>query len=590
LHRKKLILNQYKTMQNNTLKVLSIVLGTSVLFTACDGLKKMIKKQDLITYDVTPKPLEMHGDSVSVSVSGKYPAKLFAKKAVVTVTPVLKYNGAEKKLKPVVLVGEKATATGTKIAFEKGGTFSYTEKFAYEPEMKSAKLELQAQGAVKKKTKDFKSIELGDGTIATPLLVRNDEKTVFAKDAFVKSVPANQSSSIYYLVNQSTVRPSELKSDEVKKMMEFINLNAKNTTWYDFKSIQVSAYASPEGELRKNENLAKDRAKTGSEAISAEFKKDKNKENTFGKDIAQYKTELTAEDWNGFKSLMEQSSIADKELILRVLTMYPDGEQREKEIKNLSKTYKEVEEKILPKLRRSVLTVMIDKKSRTDEMINRLVDTNPDSLSVEELLYAATLTQDLNRKMNIYKSAEKYFASDWRTSNNLGVTYLMNNKVDDAKAAFERAEKAASNNSTVLNNLGAAVAKKGDRKLALSYFEKAGSLPEATYNKGIVSVRDGNYSEAVSQFGSNKGFNLALAQLLAGNAESVNATIDASNEKDMAICHYLKAVAAARKGDSKGLDSLKTAIEKDATLKALAKDDCEFLKWRSNDQFKSLVN
>jgi tetratricopeptide (TPR) repeat protein len=577
-------------MQNNTLKVLSIVLGTSVLFTACDGLKKMIKKQDLITYDVTPKPLEMHGDSVSISVSGKYPAKLFAKKAVVTVTPVLKYNGAEKKLKPVVLVGEKATATGTKIAYEKGGTFSYTDKFAYEPEMKSAKLELQAQGAVKKKTKDFKTIELADGTIATPLLVRNDEKTVFAKDAFVKSVPANQTSSIYYLVNQSSVRPSELKSDEVKKMMEFINLNAKNTTWYDFKSIQVAAYASPEGELRKNENLAKDRAKTGSEAMAAEFKKDKNKENTFGKDISQYKTDLTAEDWNGFKSLMEQSTIADKELILRVLTMYPDGEQREKEIKNLSKTYKEIEEKILPKLRRSVLTVMIDKKSRTDEMINRLVDTNPDSLSVEELLYAATLTQDLNRKMNIYKSAEKYYANDWRTSNNLGVVYLMNNKVDDAKAAFERAEKAASNNSTVLNNLGATIAKKGDRKLALSYFEKAGSLPEATYNKGIVSVRDGNYSDAVSQFGSNKGFNLALAQLLAGNAESVNATIDASNEKDMAICHYLKAVAAARKGDSKGLDSLKTAIEKDASLKAIAKDDCEFLKWRSNDQFKTLVN
>jgi len=577
-------------MQNNTLKVLSIVLGTSVLFTACDGLKKMIKKQDLITYDVTPKPLEMHGDSVSISVSGKYPAKLFAKKAVVTVTPVLKYNGAEKKLKPVVLVGEKATATGTKIAYEKGGTFSYTDKFAYEPEMKSAKLELQAQGAVKKKTKDFKTIELADGTIATPLLVRNDEKTVFAKDAFVKSVPANQTSSIYYLVNQSSVRPSELKSDEVKKMMEFINLNAKNTTWYDFKSIQVAAYASPEGELRKNENLAKDRAKTGSEAMAAEFKKDKNKENTFGKDISQYKTDLTAEDWNGFKSLMEQSTIADKELILRVLTMYPDGEQREKEIKNLSKTYKEIEEKILPKLRRSVLTVMIDKKSRTDEMINRLVDTNPDSLSVEELLYAATLTQDLNRKMNIYKSAEKYYANDWRTSNNLGVVYLMNNKVDDAKAAFERAEKAALNNSTVLNNLGATIAKKGDRKLALSYFEKAGSLPEATYNKGIVSVRDGNYSDAVSQFGSNKGFNLALAQLLAGNAESVNATIDASNEKDMAICHYLKAVAAARKGDSKGLDSLKTAIEKDASLKAIAKDDCEFLKWRSNDQFKTLVN
>ncbi len=456
--------------------------------------------------------------------------------------------------------------------------------------MKSAKLELQAQGAVKKKTKDFKVIELTDGTIATPLLVRNDEKTIYAKDAFVKSVPANQTSSVYYQVNQSNVRPAELKSEEVKKMMEFLSKNAKNTTWYDFKSIEVSAYASPDGELSRNENLAKDRAKSGSEALAAEFKKDKNKDNTFGKDIAQYKTVTTAEDWNGFKSLMEQSSIADKDLILRVLTMYADGEQREKEIKNLSKTYKEVADQILPKLRRSVLTLVVDKKSRTDEMINRLVDTNPDSLSVEELLYAATLTEDVNRKMNIYKSAEKFYASDWRTSNNLGITYLLNNKVDDAKAAFERADKSSPNNQTVLNNLGAAVAKKGDRKAALAIFDKAGNSPETNYNKGIVSIREGNYSEAVSQFGSFKGFNLALAQLLSGSAESVNGTIDASNEKDMAIAHYLKAIAAARKGDAKGLDSLKTAIEKDASLKAKAKDDCEFLKWRANEQFKSLVN
>ena len=577
-------------MQTNTLKVLSLALGTTVLFTACDGLGKMIKKQDLITYEVTPKPLEMHADSVSVSVSGKYPAKLFAKKAVVTVTPVIKYNGGEKKLKPVVLVGEKATASGTKIAYEKGGTFSYTDKVAYEPGMKVAKLEIQAQGAVKKKTKDFKPTEIADGTIITPLLVRNDEKGIMAKDAFVKSVSANQSASIYYVVNQSTVRPAELKSAEVKALTAFIAANAKNTTWYEFKGLEVSAYASPDGELSLNQNLAGDRAKSGSNALANEFKKDKNKDNTFGKDIAAYKTVVTAEDWDGFKSLMEQSSIADKDLILRVLTMYTDGEQREKEIKNLSKTYKEVADKILPKLRRSVLTVVVDKKSRTDEMINRLVDTNPDSLSVEELLYAATLTQDVNRQMNIYKSAEKYYAADWRTSNNLGVTYLLTNKVADAKSAFERADKASPNNQTVQNNLGACVAKSGDRAAAMAYYEKAGSSPEVNYNKGVVYVRDAKYTEAVSAFGSYKGFNLALAQLLAGNPESVNGTIDASNEKDMAMSFYLKAVAAARKGDASGVASLKTAIEKDASLKAAAKDDAEFLKWKDNADYKALVN
>ncbi|MCD6068241.1 MAG: hypothetical protein K0S33_3067 [Bacteroidetes bacterium] len=578
-------------MQTNTLKVLSLALGTSVLFTACDGLGKMIKKQNLITFEVTPKPLEMHGDSVAVSVSGKYPAKLFAKKAVVTVTPVIKYNGGEKKLKPVTLVGEKATEAGQKIAYEKGGTFSYSDKVPYESGMKVAKLEIQAQGKVKKKTKDFKAVEIADGTIITPLLVRNDEKGIMAKDAFVKSVSNNQSANIYYVINQSVVRPGELKSEEVKNLTTFIGQNAKNTTWYEFKGIEVSAYASPDGELSRNADLATDRAKSGSAALSKEFQKDKNKDNTFGKDAAQYKTVTTAEDWEGFKTLMEQSSIADKDLILRVLTMYTDGEQREKEIKNLSKTYKEVADKILPKLRRSVLTVIVDKKSRTDDMINRLADTNPDSLSVEELMYAATLTEDVNRKMNIYKSAEKQYATDWRTSNNLGVTYLLTNKIDDAKAAFERADKASANNPVVQNNIGACVAKSGDRRAAMEYYNKAnGAGPEVNYNKGIVLVRDGKYADAVSAFGSYKGFNLALAQLLNGTPDAVAGTIDASKEKDMAMSYYLKAVASARKGDASGLSNLKTAIEKDGSLKAMAKDDCEFLKWRENADFKGMTN
>ncbi|MFL5754510.1 MAG: tetratricopeptide repeat protein [Bacteroidia bacterium] len=579
-------------MQTNTLKVLSLAVGATVLLTACDGLGKMIKKQNLITYEVTPKPLEMHGDSVGVTISGKYPAKLFAKKAVVTVTPVIKYGSGEKTLKPVTLVGEKATGSGQKISYEKGGTFTYTDKVGYDPGMKVAKLEIRAQGAVKKKTKDFKGTEIADGTIITPLLVRNDEKGIFAKDAFVKVTAMNQTANIYYVINQSVVRPSEMKSEEMKSLQNFITSNASNTMWFDFKGIEVSAYASPDGELTLNAKLAENRAKSGSDALRSEFKKVKDKSFTFGKDETAYKVVTTAEDWDGFKKLMESSSIADKDLVLRVLSMYADPVQREKEIKNLSKTYKEVADQILPKLRRSVLTVIVDKKSRTDEMITRLASTNPDSLSIEELLYGATLTQDVNTKMNIYKAAEKQYASDWRASNNLGVTYLMTNKIDDAKAAFERANKASANNPIVMNNMGAVVAKSGDRRAAMDYYNKAnGAGPEVNYNKGIVLVRDGKYADAVSAMGSYKGFNLALAQMLNGSAESVNGTIDASTEKDMAMSYYLKAIAAARKGDAtNGLAALKTAIEKDGSLKAMAKDDCEFLKWRDNADFKGLTS
>ena len=289
---------------------------------------------------------------------------------------------------------------------------------------------------------------------------------------------------------------------------------------------------------------------------------------------------------------MQASNMKDKDLVLRVLTMYSDPEQRRKEIKNLAATYKELAEQILPKLRRAEITIMVDKKSRTDEMISRLATTHPDSLSIEELLYGATLTNDLNTKLSIYQAAEKQYGTDWRSSNNLGVAYLMNNKVDDAKAAFDRASKNANGNAIVMNNTGIIYSKQGDRKTAMDYYNKAsGAGDEVNYNKGILNIRDGKYTDAVTNFGNYKGFNLALAQLLNGNPESVAGTIDASNEKDMAMSFYLKAIAASRKGDATGgLAFLKTAIEKDASLKAMAKDDCEFLKWRDNADFKSLTN
>jgi len=579
-------------MTTKTLINLSLAVGATALLAGCNGLGKMVKKQATVTYDVKTNPLEMHGDSIFFTVTGKYPAKYFAKKATVTVTPVVKYTGGEKALKPVVLVGEAATGSGQKIAYEKGGTFSYTsEKFAYEPAMKVAKVELRAQGVVKKKTKDFTPLELADGTVITPLLVRNDEKGVFAKDAFVKTTPVNQNANIYYLVNSSDVRANELKSEEMKNIQNFISQNI-NSSWYEFKNIGVSAYASPDGELSLNENLAKDRAKSGSKALMNEFKKNKNKEQVFGKEEANYTTQTTAEDWDGFKTLMEQSSIADKDLILRVLTMYQDGEQREKEIKNLSKTYTEVADKILPKLRRSVLTINVDKKSRTDEMLSKLSTSNPDSLSVEELLYAATLTNDVNTKVQIYQNAEKQFGNDWRTSNNLGVALLMQNKTSDAEAAFERAAKNANNNPIVMNQLGIIAAKKGDRTKAMEYYNKAsGAGKEVNYNKGILNVRDGKYSDAVSNFGEYKGFNKALAELLNGNAGSVPAIIDESPEKEMAMSYYLKAVSSARNNNAANVVSnLKTAIEKDGSLKAAAKDDAEFIKLKDNAEFKSLVN
>ena len=579
-------------MNSSLLRTIGAGITVAVILTSCNGLGKMVKKQKDIKYTVTPNPIEMHGDSVQFSVSGKFNPKLFAKKVTLTLTPVVKYSGGgEKTLKPVVLVGEKATGSGQKISYSSGGTFNYTsEKFPFEQGMRNCKVELRGEGQVKSKKKTFDPVELADGTMATSLLVRNDEKPIMAKDAFVKTSPANQTTHIYYVINQSVVRPSEMKSEEMKNFNSFASTNIASP-WYEFKGVNVSAYASPDGETDKNENLAKDRANSAIAAMVNEFKKNKNKDITFGKSKDQYQVVMTREDWEGFKELMEQSTMADKDLILRVLTMYNDPDQRRKEIKNLSKTYVELAEKVLPRLRRAEIVLNVDKKSRNDEQITRLSTSNPDSLSVEELLYGANLHNDVNTKAQVYASAEKQYGSDWRTSNNLGCALLMQNKVGEAAEAFKRAEKAANGaQPAIYNNLGIIEARNGNRAAAMDLYAKAGSASETKYNMAILEIRNGKYSDALNDFGDYKGHNKALAQLMTGNATAVKETIDGSDEKDAAYSYYLKAVASARQGNSsEAISNLKTAVEKDNSLKAYAKDDAEFIKLRSDSGFTGIT-
>lgn len=578
-------------MKNQSLQTLSLAVITAVALTSCSGLGKLVKNADKITYKVTPDPLEEHGDSVMVTITGTYPAKVFPKKATVTTTPVIKYNGGEKALKPVVLIGEKVEGNGgTRISNSKGGNFSYTDKVAYQPEMKVATLELRAQGAVKKKTKDLPPKKVADGTIITPLLVKADDKGIIGKDNFQKVVPHAETSEIFFVINQSQVRSSEMNSAEMKAFKAYIAGAIMNPN-IAFKSMNISAYASPDGELSLNANLAENRAKESKKAMMTMFRDKKMKVDSAQKD-GFYNIVTTAEDWDGFKKAMEASSIADKDLILRVLTMYPDGETREREIKNLSKTYQEVAEKILPKLRRSVMTLNVDLKSRTDEQITKLAASSPDSLSVEEILYAATLTQDINTKLDIYKKAETKYGSDWRTSNNVGYIYLMQNKLNDAESEFKKADGLSANNPVVKNNLGIVARWKGDRKAAMDLYKQATSAgPEVSYNMGIIEIQNGNYPAAVTDFGTENTFNSALAKLLNGNPEGAMSTIDNSTEKDAALSFYLKAIAGAREGKADVLtNNLKAAIQKDASFKQMAKDDAEFIKFRDNADFKALVN
>ncbi|PIQ17086.1 MAG: hypothetical protein COW67_00210 [Flavobacteriales bacterium CG18_big_fil_WC_8_21_14_2_50_32_9] len=580
----KLNKTKYIKMKTTNFKLLTLIAASSTIMLACNPLAKMIKRQGEVNYTVTPNPLEMHGDSIALSVNGSFPAKYFNKKVSATVTPVIVYEGGTEEFKPFKLKGEVSEAEGTTINYEKGGSFSHTAKIPYKDGMQKATLELRASGEYKGKTKDLDPRKVADGTIITPKLVMASDKAILAVDKFEKFNLVNNNVEIHYLVNNSVVRGSEMTDKDIK------DLKANFKAWQEdvkmeYNSLVIDAYASPEGEISKNENLANERAASAGKAMIALLKQNKIEvPEGFSKETGK------GEDWTGFKTLMQASDIKDKELIIRVLEQYADVTKREEEIKNLAATYNEVAKKVLPQLRRSQVNLVMKHHNLTDDELKTLVDTKIDSLDAEQMLYAATLYNDLAKKESIYKSFEKKFPNDWRGPNNVGYIYVAQNKLADAKAEFEKAN-AIESTPIVNNNLGIIERLNGNLDAALAYYEKAaGAGKEVNENKGIINIIKGDYVAATSNFSGVNSFNAALANLLNGN-NSIGQTIDNSADKDEALSYYLKAIAGARSGDKGAMvDNLKTATSKDASLKAKAKDDAEFIKYRDDAEFQSTVN
>jgi tetratricopeptide (TPR) repeat protein len=354
----------------------------------------------------------------------------------------------------------------------------------------------------------------------------------------------------------------------------------------EFNNLSISAYASPEGELSKNENLANERAVSAAKSLENLLKRanieiPENFTSSIGK----------GEDWIGFKSMMQASDIADKDLIIRVLETYQDGAKREAEIKNLAATYTQVSRKVLPKLRRAQADLVMKHINLTDEEIKALVDSNIDSLDIDQMLYAGTLYMDISKREFIYKKVSSKFASDWRGPNNVGFVYLSLNKLDDAKAEFLKADGISPNNPVVNNNLGVIARLNGDLDGAMEMYNKAsGAGSEVNQNKGIVNIMKGDYSSAVSNYSDVNTYNAALANLLNGD-NTIGEMIDKSDNKGEPMAFYLKAVAGARSADNDMLiNNLKTAISRNADLKEKAKKDIEFIKFRDNADFQSLVN
>lgn len=585
----------------NKLKTLSyILLAASVA--GCNGLGKMAKNYSQVKYEVTPNPLELHGDSVAINIKGTYPAKYFAKKVDAELTPMIKSSSAEHNFKSVTTVGEKSKTNATKINYKTGGSFTYTDRIAYTPDMKAADVMVKANGTQGKKSKELGSVKVADGTIVTPLLVRNDEKVIAAKDQFQRITPANYTGVIYYLINTSNVNPNfKWKDAGITNKTQFTQLDsamkALAVAPYQFKGFNIMGAASPDGTEKLNADLAENRSKSAAKYLADQMTKNLRKQSkanakmTVKADSSIFSRTTTNEDWAGFQQLMQTSDMPQKDMILRIVASNADANAREVEIKKMGKAYTEIADRVLPKLRRSEITINADKVGRSDEQISALAISNPDSLSVEEILYAGTLTKDNAQKLTIYRNAERIYPQDWRTSNNVGTILFMNGDVDGAMTQFSKADQLNANNPIVKNNIGAVYSRRGDRTNASSnYASASGAGSEVNENMGILAIRNGNYSAAVSNYSGVNSFNAALAKLLAGDKDGAMSTLDASPDKDSAIGMYLKAVISARKGDANGVVSnLQAATAKDASLKAMAAEDREFIKWFKDANFQAAV-
>lgn len=566
-------------MEQNHLKGFSMLAATALVVAGCGGLGKMDKYASTITHTVDPDPLIVQGDTVHVNVNGNFPGKYFYKKAQVELTPTITYATGESPLKMAGFQGEKAAGNYTVVPYESGKSFSYSDKVAYTPAMEQSQLMLKILGKQGKKEKPFTAVKLADGVITTPYLMLSDDRVIMAPDKFVRVTSHSANATINYLVASEVVRPSELKDQDVKDMNTFVKNGMKNPRIL-WKGVSIDAYASPEGEVKMNDNLADKRAITAKRWIQGVLKANKVDS---AKNDAFFKLNPKGEDWAGFKAATQASSFKDKDLVLRVLEMYPDVDKREQEIKNMAATYKELSEDILPKLRRSEVSLNYDVNGYSDEELTALSKSNPDTLNVEELLKAASLTNDLNEQLRIYKEAERLFPQDYRCANNVGYVLFQQGKSAEAEAEFQKAN-GIMDNPISTNNLGVIARQKGERAKAAELFAKATAAgPDVKYNQGIIAIQNGDYASANSSMAGQNTFNAALAKMLGGDAAGAGTILAASPDKDSAKGHYLAAIIAARTNNGDGVRSnLAAAVAKDASLKDKAMKDLEFRNFKDS--------
>ena len=552
------------------------LIAAVVMLASCN---KTLQKPDEIT--VNPSPLVLKGGKVNAEITGTFPQKKFAKKGVLTVTPVLKYAGKEAVGEPVTYVGEKAKENGKTVNYRNGGKYTQTCSFDYVPEMRVSELYLRFEAKVGKKVIEIPDVKIADGVVSTPELAdAKDNKTACTPDKFQRVIQELTEADIKFLIQSASLRSSETKSESVKALQAAIK-DAKDNEKKEINKIEVSGYASPDGGMDLNEKLAQNRQKAAANFLKRDLRKNK-----VANDV---EANITAEDWEGFQKAMENSNMQDKDLVLRVLSMYSDPEEREAQIKNLSSVYGTIAEEILPALRRSRLILTTDLIGKSDDEIREIAKNDPAQLSVEELLYAATLTNDKAEKKALYQKAAEIY-NDYRAYNNLGQLYFEEGNIAEARRCYAKALEIQPNDPDVNFNAGVAALADNDLDKAEAFFGKAaGTKANLNAALGTLYTKKGDYAAAKKAYGETATNNAAVQQILDENYAAAAKTL-ANIKEPNATTAYLKAVVGARTNDKAAvIENLKAAVAQDAQLKARAAQDIEFAKFAEDAEFQAIV-
>lgn len=527
-------------------------------------------------FKVTPNPLESKGGQVAVTINGTFPEKYLKKKAVVTVVPELRYgNGQAAQGQAATFQGEKVEGNDQTISYKMGGNYTMRANYKYVPEMQKSDLYMTFDAYVGKKKKkvEVPAVKVAEGVIATSELYTSTlsgSGACIAADTFQRVRALRQEAQIKFLINQANLRKSELKNNSITefvKMLKEINADREKL---NLKNVEVLAYASPDGTLDFNDKLAGKR-----QNVSVDYAKKQVKNAKLESDVTG---SYTAEDWDGFQKLVAASNIQDKDVILRVLSMYQDPEEREQQIRNMSAGFRELADGILPELRRSRLILNYELIGRSDQQIKDQYAADATQLSVDEMLYAATLESSVDAKESIYKKTTQVYPNDYRAYNNLATIAFEKGNYDAAKNYLAQAQSKNSNAPEVNANLGLLALKNGNISEAEGYIAKANTATD--YNKvlGSLNLAKGDYATAEQNL---KGYNCnttALAQILNKNYAGAASTLNNIEKKD-AMTDYLQAILNARQGNNDAASSyLRSALQKDPSLATYANNDLELSK------------